>query len=142
MLDPVFVGLFEKEVSDSPIRSGYVGRLLQCRIYISANAREYADAGVGSTTDVYSMLFIGQESHGYLGFGNIDVDLPDAGGDGYMNNTGKEVKPVQMIVKQLGAGDDPLNQRATVGYKFALATSVLNSTWIRNLEHTTLMSDD
>jgi N4-gp56 family major capsid protein len=142
MLDPVFVALFVQETSDSPIRSGYMGRILNCRVYVSSNAREYADGGVGGTTDVYSMLFIGMESHGYMGFANLAPDLMDAGGDGYSNNTGKQVKPVEIIVKQLGQGDDPLNQRATVGWKMALATSVLNSTWIRNLEHATIASDD
>lgn len=144
MQDSTFVNLFVNEISDSPIRSGYMGRLLNCRIYVSSNSREYADTGVGSTTDVYSMLFIGKESHGYVGFGNITPDMMDGGGDGYANNTGKQVKPVEIIVKQLGSAgaDDPLNQRATVGWKMSLATTVLNSAWIRDLEHTNAFSDD
>ncbi len=144
MLDPVFVALFIQETNDSPIRSGYMGRILNCRIYVSSNAREYADGGVGSTTDVYSMLFIAQESHGYVGFANITPDMQDGAGDGFASNTGKQVRPVEIIIKNLGSGgtEDPLNQRATVGWKMALATSVLNSSWIRNLEHATIASDD
>ena len=146
MQDPVFVNLFieESDKGDSALRSGYMGRLLNCRIYISSNSREYADEGVGSTTDVYSMLFIGKESHGYLGFGNIAPDMMDGGGDGYANNTGKQVKPVEIKVKQLGSAGtgDPLDQRATIGWKMALATSVLNSAWILDLEHTNSFSDD
>jgi hypothetical protein len=88
------------------------------------------------------MLFIGAESHGYMGFGNITPDLMDAGGEGYSNNTGKEVRPVELIVKQLGQGDDPLNQRATVGWKMALDTEILDANRIRNLEHATIASDD
>lgn len=144
MQDATFVNLFVQETSDSPIRSGYVGRLLNCRIYISSNAASYANGGAGGTTDVYSMLFIGAESHGYIGFGNLTPNMADAGGDGYANNTGKSVKPVQIIAKQLGSAgaDDPLDQRATVGWKMSLATSVLNNTWIRDLEHTNAFSDD
>lgn len=144
MNDATFVNAFVQEVSDSPIRSGYMGRLLNCRVYVSSNAREYADGGVGSTTDVYSMLFIGRESHGYIGMAGIDPNMSDAGGDGYSNNTGMQVKPVEIIVKQLGSAgaDDPLNQRSTIGWKMSLATSVLNSAWIRDLEHTNVFSDD
>jgi hypothetical protein len=70
--------------------------------------------------------------------------MMDAGGDGYSNNTGKQVKPVEIIVKQLGSAgaDDPLNQRSSVGWKMALATSILNSAWILDLEHTNAFSDD
>jgi N4-gp56 family major capsid protein len=144
MLDPVFVNMFVQETADFDIRSGYMGRILNCNIYVSSNAREYANEGVGSTTDVYSMLFIGQEALGYLGFGNITPDMADAGGAGYANNTGKSVRPVEIIIKQLGSGGatDPLNQRATVGWKMALAATVLNADWIRNLEHATIASDD
>jgi len=144
MEDNTFVNAFVQEVSDSPIRSGYMGRLLNCQVFVSSNAREYADGGVGSTTDVYSMLFIGREAYGYVGFAGITPDLMDSGKDGFDTNTGKEVKPVEIIVKQLGSAgaDDPLNQRATVGWKMSLATSVLNSAWIRDLEHTNVFSDD
>ena len=142
MQDATFVNLFVQESSDSPIRSGYVGKILQCRIYVSSNAREYTDEGIGSTTDVYSMLFIGQEAHGYVGFANVTPDMMDSGGDGFATNTGKQVKPVEIILKQLGSGDDPLNQRATIGWKMALATTVLNATWVRNLEHTNSFSDE
>lgn len=144
MQDTVFVNLFVQETSDSPIRSGYMGRILNCRVYVSSNAREYADEGVGSTTDVYSMLFIGRESHGYVGFGNITPDMMDTNADGFATNTGKEVKPVEIIVNQVGSSGsaDPMRQRASVAWKMALATTVLNSTWIRNLEHATIASDD
>lgn len=143
MQDSTFVNLFVQETSDSPIRSGLVGTILNCKIYISSNAASYANGGVGGTTDVYSMLFIGKEAYGYVGFGNLTPDMMD-GGEGYSNNTGKQVKPVEIIAKQLGSAgaDDPLNQRATVGWKMALATTVLNNTWIRDLEHTNAFSDD
>lgn len=143
MQDPVFVNLFSNEVSNSPIRSGYVGRILRCNIYVTSNAREYADEGVGSTTDVYSMLFIGREAYGYVGMAGITPSIVDSGGVTAGNLTGKSVRPVEIIVKQLGSAgaDDPLNQRATVGWKMSLATAITNAVWIRDLEHTNAFSD-
>lgn len=144
MSDPTFVNAFVQEVSDSPIRSGYMGRLLNCQIFVSSNSREYADAGVGGTTDVYSMLFIGREAYGYMGLAGSTPEFSGDGGDGYANDTGKQVKPVEIIMKQLGSAgaDDPLNQRASVGWRISLATTVLNSAWIRDLEHVNMFSDD
>lgn len=148
MQDPTFVNLFIEagESSDNnPLRSGYVGRILRCKIYVSSNAREYANEGVGSTTDVYSMLFIAREAYGTVGIGNttFNVDV-DSAPESSRNMTGQNVKPVEIIVKQLGSAgaDDPLNQRATVGWKMSLAESVTNSAWIRDLEHTNVASDD
>jgi N4-gp56 family major capsid protein len=137
MQDPVFVNLFIEEAPDSALRSGYVGRILRCRLYVTSNSRAYVDGGA-SNADVYSMLFIGREAYGTLGMAGITPDVVDQNGSAeYANNTGKSVRPVELIVKQLGSGgtQDPLNQRATVGWKMSLTTSVLNSAWVRDLEH-------
>jgi N4-gp56 family major capsid protein len=67
MLDPTFVNMFVQEAPNSAIRSGYVGRLLRMKFFVTSNAKEWADVGVGSTTDVYSALFIGRESYAILG---------------------------------------------------------------------------
>lgn len=149
MQDPTFVNLFIEasgEGDGNPLRSGYVGRVLRCKIFVSSNAREYADGGVGSTTDVYSMLFLARESHGFVGmagsFPNLNVDsAPDRSMGGM---TGQAVKPVEIIVKQLGSAgaDDPLNQRATIGWKMSLGYATTNSAWMRDLEHTNVASDD
>ncbi len=143
MQDPIFVNLFTEEAPNSAIRSGYVGRLLRCNIYVTSNSREYADEGVGSTTDVYSMLFIAKEAYGYVGMAGITPSIVDNGPVNGRNLTGQSVKPVEIIVKQLGSAgaDDPLNQRATVGWKMSLATAITNSAWIRDLEHTNAFSD-
>lgn len=128
----------------NPLRSGYVGRLLRCKIYVSSNSREYADGGVGSTTDVYSLLFIGREAYGCVGIGNTYPNLMEDGAPPKSHNmTGQNVKPVEVIVKPLGSAgaDDPLNQRATVGWKMSLAESITNSAWIRDLEHSNVFSD-
>lgn len=147
MQDPVFVNLFIEagESGDSnPLRSGYVGKILRCHVYVSSNAREYANEGVGSTTDVYSMLFIAREAYGYVGMAGTFPQIVDNQPDSAYTMTGQNVKPVQVILKQLGSAgaDDPLNQRATIGWKMSLGDAITNSAWIRDLEHTNVASDD
>lgn len=143
MQDPVFVNMFVQETSDNPMRSRYMGRILGCKIFLSSNSREYTDGGV-SNDDVYSMLFIGRESYGIVGMGNITPNVVDSGSDREYTMTGKPVKPVEIIVNPVGSAGaaDPLRQRGTVAWKMALATSVLNSAWVRDLEHTNAFSAD
>ena len=42
---------------------------------------------------------------------------------------------LQNIVKPLGAGEDPLNQRATRGWKATYGARILNQSWIGRIEH-------
>jgi len=148
MNDSTFVNMFEKrEARDdmAAIRSGFMGRILNCDIYVSSNAREYADGGVG-TDDVYSMLFIGQESYGCVGMAGIDpADVDNAGPDGLpLSGSGVNAAPVDIIVKPLGSSGtaDPLNQRGTIGWKMALDIQILNSAFLVDLEHTNIASED
>lgn len=61
--------------------------------------------GAGSDgSAVYATLVFGKDAYGI-------VDPEGAG--------------MEVIVKPLGAGDDPLNQRSTIGYKFSTASSIL-----------------
>lgn len=144
MLDPYFANMFIQEAPNSPIRSGYVGRLLRTRFYVSANSRAYTDSGVDSSTNVYSMLFVAKEAYGYVGMAGITPDMVDNQGPEGQPLTGQSVRPVEVIVKQLGSSGtaDPLNQRATIGWKASLGTKVLQANWVRDLEHTNLHSDD
>jgi N4-gp56 family major capsid protein len=43
---------------------------------------------------------------------------------------------MENIVKPLGSGDDPLNQRWTSGWKATTTTSILNNAWMVRIEHT------
>ena len=142
MQDPVFVNLFTQETDASAIRNGKMGTLMQCDFYISSNAYESADAGVG-TTDVYGALFIGNDSFATAGFTGLLAKNVDAGGPDEFSMTGKQVKPLQIIVKELGSGgsEDPLNQRGSAGWKATLDVEVLESAWIRNLYHVNDFSD-
>lgn len=142
MLDPVFVNLFTKE--SDPLRAGYVGKLLNYEFYITSNAYEVADAGAGSTTDVYAMIFLGPESFGAVGFAGSMPNLSENGGDKEYTNTGKSVSPVSIIGKPLGSGgtNDPLDQRGTIGWKMNLGLGVMNADWARVVKHTNIFSDD
>lgn len=144
MLDPTFVDLFIAEAPDSALRSAYVGRLLRMKIYVSANVREWVDAGAGGTTDVYAALFIAKESYGILGLtGAEEPKDVDNMGEGGGSLTGKQIRPVEIINKPVGSAGaaDPLNQRGTLAWKMCLTPEVLNSAWIRVLRHTNVFSD-
>lgn len=147
MQDPTFVNLFIQEGAGdgNPMRSGYIGHILRCSIYVTSNAREYTDEGFGSTTDVYSLLFIAREAYGTVGMaGSFPNLMVDGQGEAGRNMTGMAVKPVNIIVKQLGSSGsaDPLDQRSTVGWKMSLQSAILNSAWLLDLEHTNAFSDD
>lgn len=141
MLDPVFVNLFTKE--SDPLRSGYVGKLLNYEFYVTSNAYEAADVGAGSTTDVYGLIFMGPESVGCVGFSGTMPNMGGDGGDKEYTGTGKRVSPVQIIGKPLGSGgtNDPLDQRGTLGWKMNLGLGMLNADWVRVVKHTNIFSD-
>lgn len=141
-----FLHASPRDNDSNPMRTGFMGTFLNVDIYISGNAREYADAGTSSTADVYIALFIGREAYGVVGVGNIDPrDVDGAGNDPFAVNTGKgrSLAPVDLIVKPLGSGgaEDPLNQRGTVAWKAAHDTAMLNSDWIISLEHANEFTD-
>lgn len=137
MQDSVFVTMLTRE-GGGAIRSGYIGRFLRSKLYVSANSRIYVDAGT-SSAEVYACLFIGAESYGVAGMVGMLPDLNvDSGGPDANPLTGREIRPVEVIVKDLGVGgDDPLNLRGSAGWKGTEQEAVLNSAWIRNLEHAT-----
>jgi N4-gp56 family major capsid protein len=137
MQDPTFVALFTREGGDS-IRSGMIGTILNAKIYLSSEAKEWADSGAGSTVDVYSALFIGMESYALAGMSGLAPNWTADGGPGMIwgELTGKPVQVTSIIVKGLGeTGLDPLNQRGTIGWKVTHDAIVLNSNWIISLEH-------
>ena len=135
-IDPTFSTFISRSAPES-MRNGLLGTILDCELFISSNSRIYVDAGQNSTEDVYTMLFIGAESHGVAGFmgqmPNLQID--GAGPEGE-NLTGQDKKPVELIMYDLGeTGFDPLKQRGTVGWKVYHGEAVLNANWIRCLEH-------
>lgn len=141
--DEVFVNMFIQGTQEE-LKMGKMGTIMNCDIYCTSNAYENANAGVGSTTDVYETFFIGQEAFGTAGMASVDPKNVDMGGPGDMNMTGKQVKPVEIIVKQTDSGgsENPLNQRGSIGWKASNDTEILNSNFMIGFNHTTIYSDD
>ena len=137
--DSTFVTLLTREGGQG-LRSGKLGNILNLSIYVSSNARIYTDAGQNSTEEVYEALFIGRESHVIAGFSGLFPNLhaDNMAGEVRGGMTGQRINVVDIIVKGLGeagTGLNPLNMRGTIGWKLTNAQTVLQSTWMRSLEH-------
>lgn len=146
MKDEVFVNMWTQESDGKALRDGYVGKILRCQIYVTANAYESADAGYGSTTDVYTAILLGKEAFGVAGMAGLDPKWVDNAGPEKMGGmTGQSVGSVaQIIVKPIGSSGstDPLNQRGTVGWKVTNDIQILNSANGIALQHVNMFSDD
>ena len=78
------------------IYEGEIGKIANIRFVQSTEAKIWKDATCPTGLAVFSTLILGAHAYG--------VTEVQGGG-------------LQHIVKQLGYGDDPLNQRASVGWK-------------------------
>ncbi len=97
MSDPKWVNV--KTYSDPEgIYLGEIGKIENVRFVETTEAKKFVNEGSGSSIDVYSTLIIGDGAYG--------VTEIEGGG-------------LETIIKPLGAGNDPLNQRATIGWKAA-----------------------
>lgn len=98
------------------IFDGEVGRIYGVRFVESSFAKRFAGAGA-SGADVLATMIFGAESYGMV----------DVGGSG----------SVQMIVKPLGSAgtSDPLNQRASVGWKSMFTAVILEQLAMVRIEH-------
>ena len=107
-----------KYTSATPMLKGEVGKLYGVRVVESSNIKVNAGAGSGGA-DTYHAFVFGKSCYGL-------VEL-----------AGHNLK---MTMKQLGSSGvaDPLDQIATVGYKFAHVTKVLDS--VRGIQIYTLAS--
>lgn len=145
MNDEVFVNMWIQEGDGKALRDGYMGKILRCRIYVTSNAYENADAGVGGTTDVYTAILLGKEAFGVAGMAGLDPRFVDNAGPEKMGGmTGESVKPVDIIVKAVDSGgaENPLNQRGSVGWKVTNDIQILNSAFGIALQHVNMFSDD
>jgi N4-gp56 family major capsid protein len=105
-----------------------VGAYRNIRFFRSTNCKVLPNAGAaigaagqistgGVNNDVYATLIIGANAYGVC---------PLAG------------NAMQNIIKPLGSSGaaDPLNQRATSGWKAITTTKILNDAWMIRIEHT------
>lgn len=121
-----------KPVSEYPsqmkVMENEVGSFKNIRFVMSTNAKVFANAGLaigtdgqittgGVNNDVYATLIIGMHAYGVV---------PLSG------------KAMENIIKALGSSgtSDPLNQRATSGWKATTVTKILNEAFMVRIEHT------
>lgn len=116
----------EEYGSQMEVMPDEVGAFKNIRFVVSTNAKVFADGGAASGTnvistggtnaDVYATLIIAANSYGVC---------PLAG------------QAMRNIVKALGSSGtaDPLDQRATSGWKATTTTKILNEAWIARIEH-------
>lgn len=113
-----------KYADATPIFEGEIGKLGNVRFVESTEAKIWKDntcpvitpaAGTvpGTYKAVFSTLVLGANAYG----------VTDIEGGG-----------LQTIIKQLGAGDDPLNQRATVGWKATKTAEILVEPYMVRIE--------
>ena len=105
----------ENYANKSGLMEGEVGKFEQIRFVESTNAKVFAGQGSGGI-DVYGTLILGANAYGL---------------------TRLSGKAMQNIVKPLGSGGslDPLNQRATSGWKATFVAKILNDDYMVRVEH-------
>lgn len=105
----------EKYPNKGDVMPGEVGSLAGVRFVESTNAKVWTGAGA-SSADVYGTIIFGR--HAYA--------MTRISGQTLTN-----------IVKPLGSAgaDDPLNQRATSGWKLTFAGKILQQLWLVRVEH-------
>jgi len=108
------------------------GSYRNIRFFRSTNAKVFINAGAaigtdgmittgGTNNDVYATLIVAANAYGVV---------PLAG------------QALQNIIKPIGSAGaaDPLNQRATSGWKAITTTQILNNNWLIRIEHTNLIA--
>ena len=85
----------------------------------TTEAKKFVNEGADSV-DVYSTLIIGDGAYG--------VTEIEGGG-------------LETIIKPLGAGNDPLNQRATIGWKATHVSKILNEKAMVRIETASTFND-
>lgn len=95
------------------IIEGEVGKIGNIRIVESSEAKVYAEGQDSCPNSIFCTLVLGDGA-----YGTVDIE---GGG-------------LEMIVKQLGSGDDPLNQRATIGWKMTHVAKILVQQYMVRIE--------
>lgn len=105
----------EKYASTMKVMENEVGKLNDVRFVESTNAKVFSGAGAGAI-DVYATIILGMDAYGITRI------------------SGEAVKN---IIKPLGSAGsaDPLDQRATSGWKITFVAKILNDAFMVRLEH-------
>ena len=110
-----------KYADPTAIFNGEIGKLGNVRFVQSTEAKIWKDETCPSGLAVFGTIVLGANAYG----------VTDVEGGG-----------LQTIVKQLGEGDDPLNQRATVGWKATKVAERLVEQYMVRIESVSSYSAD
>ena len=110
--DPAWLDA-HKYAAPEEIFNGEIGKINNVRFVVSSEAKVWAGTGCPEGLAVFSTLVLG--AHAYA-----TTELEGGG--------------MQHIVKQLGYGDDPLNQRASVGWKATKTAERLSEPYMVRIE--------
>ena len=102
-----------KYAAPEEIFNGEIGKINNVRFVVSSEAKIWKGTGCPTGLAVFSTLILG--AHAY---GSTEIE---GGG-------------LEHIVKQLGYGDDPLNQRASVGWKAVKTAERLSEQYMVRIE--------
>lgn len=105
----------EKYSSTIQVMEGEVGKLGEVRFIETTNAKKFTAGGAGGI-DVYGTIIMGMDAYGITRI------------------SGEAVKN---IIKPLGSAGtaDPLDQRATSGWKITFVAKILNDSFMARIEH-------
>lgn len=105
----------EKYASTMKVMEGEVGKLNDVRFVETTNAKVFEGAGA-SSIDVYATIIMGMDAYGITRISG---------------------EAVRNIIKPLGSAGtaDPLDQRATSGWKITFVAKILNDAFMVRLEH-------
>lgn len=122
MNDPEWIEAQKYTTSDK-IFNGEIGHMYGVRFVESTEAKIWSKADSGATVPVYGTLVLGADAYG--------ITSINGGG-------------IETITKQLGSGGtaDPLNQRATMGWKMNKTAKILDDTRMVRIEHTCTGAED
>jgi len=102
----------EKYANKANVMDGEIGAYKDIRFIATTNDKVFSGAGAAGI-DVYSILIMGQ--HAYA-------------------QTRISGESMKNVIKPFGAGEDPLNQRATSGWKATYVAKILNDDFLVRLE--------
>lgn len=117
----IIAGAKYKVVSATAGAAGSAKITIDKEIAVAKDAVIYPGEAGAAGRDVYAAFVVGKDAYGV-------VDLENGG--------------LQFITKPLGAGDDPLNQRATAGWKAMTVTKILTENFLVRLETASSHHDD
>ena len=97
---------------------GSLGTLYGVKFWESDIAKNYVNAGAGSTVDVFASIFMGQNAWGMVSLSGHNL---------------------QTFFKPLGSAGtaDPINQQQSLGWKVGFVAKILNDSYMLRLEHAT-----